>query len=101
MVSYPIRVPYRMYRGSNEAKRRKAYDDLETIRSLEEYINKEFLRDFEESSEKIQAFTSGGIAHEAHLPLELVKRLLAPLTGGGNGFTVNCRVKASHDRPHL
>ncbi len=87
MVTYPVQVPRKNYRGSDQKRLRKVIEYNRVAAELESYINGRV----EARSEGTQTYLYYRIAAETEYPKELVRDVLFGLDGGHNGFTVRKR----------
>lgn len=83
MVTYPVTVERKTYRGSKETLRRKASEYNRVAAELEEYINGQLLK----QTEEVKVYHYHEIAAATGYPLERVREILFSVEGGHNGFT--------------
>jgi hypothetical protein len=83
MVTYPVHVTVRPYKGSDERKRVRFRDDCMLARKLEDLINSKLL----EQLDPIKVYTYGELAMSSGLAVEIVRRLCVSIDAGSNGFT--------------
>ncbi len=82
MVSYPIRVERKSYRGSDPKKQRKVAERNRIAAELEKYINSQIVKDGG------GVYLYGFIAHETGYDEKLVREICFSIDCGHNGFTV-------------
>jgi hypothetical protein len=83
MVTYPVRVSRKSYRGSKETIRRKTNEHNRIARELEEYINQRI----KEQEEETRVYYYYEIASETGYSKELVREILFSVDCGHHGFT--------------
>ena len=83
MVTYPVYVPRKMYRGFKPAIRLKTSEHNRIAGELERYVNERIL----EQKEETKVYLYYEIASATGYPLELVREILFGVDGGHNGFT--------------
>ncbi|HUU53117.1 MAG TPA: hypothetical protein VMW44_00585 [Candidatus Bathyarchaeia archaeon] len=84
MVTYPVHVHGKTYRGKKDKLKQEAIEYNRLAGELESYINKKV----DESDEYELIIIYDSIAAKLHLPLDLVREILYSVDGGDNGITV-------------
>lgn len=84
MKAFPIHVPRKQYRGSNQAAKQRAADYNRDAMSLEAYLNEKI----RSNPASIQQFRYGFIASDVGLSLERVREILFAVDAGHNGLTI-------------
>jgi hypothetical protein len=84
MLTYPIRVQRKSYRGSGDpVKRAQVVDELNRVAGiLEDYLNKQM----REQKEENQKYLYSEIAADLGFEVELVRRILFSITHGDKYF---------------
>ena len=85
MVTYPLSVPQKMYRGANPRQIAKAARFNELAARLESYINAQAA----ESGQAVQLFIYAAIASALNIDTAVVREVLYPVDGGHNGFRLS------------
>ena len=86
MLTYPIRVQRRSYRGSDDPIRQAEIAELNRVAGiLEDYINKQI----EERKEEHQKYAYSKIAADLGVEVELVRGILFSLAHGDKYFIVH------------
>jgi hypothetical protein len=83
MVTHPIQVSARQYRGNDPKKLRKHAEESAAASKLERLINEMLLT----QERPIQVYLYHEIASKSGYPIELVRKLCFAIDCGGNGFT--------------
>jgi len=83
MVSYPITVTRRSYRGSNASKQSKTRAYNQKAAELESYVNN-LLKN---QTEEIKVYHYSEIAEATGYPLKEVEEILYSVDCGQHGFT--------------
>ena len=83
MPPYPVSIPVKGYRGSNQRKREALIERFQIARRLEKYLNDQM----EASSEGRLSLMYGIIAVDLEIPSETIAELLAGI-GGHNGISI-------------
>lgn len=84
MKRYPINVGRDVYRGNNEARKRKQRDYNDAAASVEKYINDRFAH---EPVDAVYDIRTDEVAQALGLDDELARRLIFSIDGGHNGAT--------------
>jgi hypothetical protein len=84
MVTYPVQVPRKSYRGSDQRRLLKVITHNRVAAELERYINGRI----QSRAEETQTFLYYEIAAETGCPKDLVRDVLFGVDGGHNGLTV-------------
>lgn len=84
MVTHPIRVPRKSYRGSKRAIAQKVAARNQLAQRLEEYLNARIAK----QTEPYQAYFYYEIAWALNLRVEDVREILFGIDAGHGGFTV-------------
>lgn len=87
MVTYPVRVPRKNYRGSKLLIQLKTNERNRIAAELERYINQRI----EEQEEGRKVYLYHEIAAATGYPLEIVRDILFGVDSGHHGFTVTKR----------
>ncbi|WP_084673637.1 hypothetical protein [Sphingomonas sp. MM-1] len=95
MKQYPISVPRDVYRGANDARRRKQRDYNDAAASVENYINNLLAG---EPDDAIYGVGTNEVARKLGLEDELAQRIVFSIDGGHNGATF---YKGDYDRAML
>ncbi len=86
MLTYPIRVQRRSYRGSDDPIRQAEIAELNRVAGiLEDYINKQI----EERQEEHQKYAYSKIAADLGFDVDLVRGILFSLAHGDKYFIVH------------
>ena len=86
MLTYPIRVQRRSYRGSDDPIRQAQIAELNRVAGiLEDYVNKRI----EERKEEHQKYVYSKIAADLGFEVELVRSILFSITHGDKYFIVH------------
>ena len=86
MLSYPVRVQRRSYRGSDDPVKQAQIDELNRVAGiLENYIHKQI----EEQNNEHQKYLYSKIAADLGLKVELVRSILFSITHGDKYFIVH------------
>ena len=92
MKRYPISVGRDVYRGNNEARKRKQRDYNDAAKSVENYINGRFA---DEPDDVVYGIRTDQVSKAVGLDDELAHRLVFSIDGGHNGATF---YKGDYDR---
>lgn len=84
MVTYPVSVQRKSYRGSDPITREQIADYNHLAGMLEDYLNEQF----ENQKDQYHTYPYDRIAADLNLELEIVSQILSSDGGGHNGFTV-------------
>ena len=89
MVTYPVRVPRKDYRGSNRTQIRKVADRNEIAAELEQYINAKIKAEIEKGDYHTHmVFKYANMAHDIRYDEKTIRDICYAVDGGSNGFTV-------------
>ncbi|WP_355585784.1 hypothetical protein [Xanthomonas cannabis] len=83
MITHPIHVSARQYRGNDPKRLRKHSEESSAAMALERLINGMLL----EQERPVQIYLYYDIARASGYPIELVRKLCFAIDCGGNGFT--------------
>jgi hypothetical protein len=83
MVTYPIHIPVKQYRGSDQKKRSKHNEQIRIARDLERLINDLI----QKQQSPIQQYLYYDIAKLSGHTLEIVRNTCFAIDAGHNGFT--------------
>ena len=89
MVTYPVRIPRKHYRGSKSNIRQKVDEQNRIACELEKYINEKI----EKQAHEFHSYLYYEIASETGYDLKTVEEILFSVDCGNNGFTV-CKPKS-------
>ena len=92
MKRYPINVGRDVYRGNNDARKRKQRDYNDAAASVERYINDRFAN---EPDDAVYGIRTDQVSRALGLDEELAHRLGFSIDGGHNGATF---YKGDYDR---
>ncbi len=88
MLTYPVRVQRRSYRGSSDPTKQAQIAELNRVAGiLEEYLNKQI----EEQKNEHQRYLYSKIAADLGFEVELVRSILFSLAHGDKYFIVHRR----------
>lgn len=83
MLTYPVHFPHPGYRGNDERKRQKMWEQLRVVQKVSKYVNEVGLK----NPAPVHFYTYADIARVLQLDLDFVKTHCM-VDGGHNGFMV-------------
>lgn len=92
MISYPVSVPMKSYRGSDARKRSKVSELNRLAQRVEEYLNTDLAA---KPDDTIHVYSSYSVASDIGADFETVRDIIFSLDCGSNGVTI---FKGDYDR---